>query len=203
MTVSVFGIRHHGPGSARSLLAALTELQPDVVLVEGPPEGDAVLELAAHPEIKPPVALLVYPPEAPSKAVFYPFAAFSPEWQAIRFALANAVPVRFIDLPVANRVGPDPDGARDTDGPDRRQDPIGWLATSAGESDPERWWDRMVEQRTSSRWIFSAISEAMTALREAAPEPALLEARREAHMRMAIRAAVKEGHERIAVVCGA
>jgi hypothetical protein len=208
LTISVFGIRHHGPGSARSLLAALTELRPDVVLVEGPPEGDAVVELAAHPEMRPPVALLVYPPEMPGRAVFYPFAAFSPEWQAIRYALANAVPVRFIDLPVANRVPPEPegeppDGGGDREEPDRHQDPIGWLASSAGDADPERWWERMVEQRASSEGVFAAISEAMTALREAAPEPVLLEARREAHMRQSIRAALREGHERVAVVCGA
>ena len=29
-----FGIRHHGPGSARSLLAALRRLQPDLLLME-------------------------------------------------------------------------------------------------------------------------------------------------------------------------
>jgi hypothetical protein len=205
VTVSVFGIRHHGPGSARSLLAALTELRPDAVLVEGPPEGNAVLELAGHPEIRPPVALLAYPPDAPGRAVFYPFAAFSPEWQAIRYALSGKVPVRFIDLPVAHRLALalQPEGEGQAAEPEQDGDPIGWLARSAGEVDPERWWERMVEQRASSEGVFAAISEAMTALREAAPEPVPLEARREAHMRQAIRTAVKEGRQRVAVVCGA
>jgi hypothetical protein len=206
VTVSVFGIRHHGPGSARSLLAALTGLRPDVVLVEGPPEGDAVVGLAAHPDIRPPVALLAYPPDTPGRAVFYPFATFSPEWQAIRYALASDVPVRFIDIPVAHRLAlaPEPeDEPAEPAEPDRDGDPIGWLARSAGEADPERWWERMVEQRASSEGVFAAISEAMTALRESAPEPVALEARREAHMRQAIRVAVKEGRERVAVVCGA
>jgi len=199
VTVSVFGIRHHGPGSARSLLAALRDLRPDAVLVEGPPEGDAVVELAVHPDLRPPVALLVYPPDTPRRAVFYPFATFSPEWQAIRYALGAGVPVRFIDLPVAVRLALGPD-----DEPDEPAlDPIGWLAEAAGEADPERWWERMVEQRTVAEGVFAAISEAMTALREVAPEPVPLEARREAHMRQAIRAAVKEGRERVAVVCGA
>lgn len=40
----------------------------------------------------------------PSNASFYPFALFSPEWQAIRWALARAKPVRFIDLPSAVRL---------------------------------------------------------------------------------------------------
>ena len=47
---TVFGIRHHGPGSARSLERALGELQPDAVLIEGPPEGDALLPLASEAE---------------------------------------------------------------------------------------------------------------------------------------------------------
>lgn len=34
--VSIFGIRHHGPGCARSLRRALVALQPDCVLIEGP-----------------------------------------------------------------------------------------------------------------------------------------------------------------------
>ena len=84
MSVHVFGIRHHGPGSARSLLRALQSLAPDLVLVEGPPEADALLPLAAHAEMNPPVSLLVYDPADPRRAVHYPFATFSPEWQAIR-----------------------------------------------------------------------------------------------------------------------
>ena len=43
MAVHVFGIRHHGPGCARSLAQALVELAPDVVLVEGPPEADGIV----------------------------------------------------------------------------------------------------------------------------------------------------------------
>ena len=46
MSVTVFGIRHHGPGSARSLLLALRESKPDAVLVEGPPDADGLLALA-------------------------------------------------------------------------------------------------------------------------------------------------------------
>lgn len=101
-TTHIFGIRHHGPGSARSLRDALMHLQPDCVLVEGPPEADALLPLVTNPEMHPPVAIVVYSPENPSRAVFYPFAIFSPEWQAITFALQNGVPVRFFDLPQTN-----------------------------------------------------------------------------------------------------
>lgn len=101
---TIFGIRHHGPGSARSLLHALEKLEPDLVLVEGPPEADDLLELASDPELKPPVALLIYDPDVPRRAAFYPFAVYSPEWQAIQFARRRDIPVRFMDLPHAHRL---------------------------------------------------------------------------------------------------
>src|SRR5688572_4564831 len=102
--VHIFGVRHHGPGSARSVLAALETLQPTAVLIEGPPDADDLIPMAAHQEMHPPVALLVYRPDAPKQAVFYPFAEFSPEWQAIRWALAREVVVRFMDLPQRHRL---------------------------------------------------------------------------------------------------
>lgn len=102
--LQIFGIRHHGPGSARSLRKALEALQPDIILVEGPPDAEEVIPLLAHATMEPPVALLVYAPDQPSKAVFYPFAVFSPEWQALSYGLQQAVPVRFMDLPQAHRL---------------------------------------------------------------------------------------------------
>src|SRR5262249_30479337 len=92
-------IRHHGPGSARSLVASLDKLKPDVVLIEGPPEAEPLLPLLLDEATKPPIALLLYAAEEPSLASFYPQAIFSPEWQAILFAAKNKLPVRFIDLP--------------------------------------------------------------------------------------------------------
>ena len=103
----ILGIRHHGPGSARGVLAALEEIRPQALLVEGPPDADELLPLAAHVGMRPPVALLIYRPDAPKHATFYPFAEFSPEWQAIRWALTNGVPVRFMDLPQRHRMALD------------------------------------------------------------------------------------------------
>src|SRR3954454_641663 len=98
MTTTVLGIRHHGPGSARSVRARLEDLQPNIVLVEGPSDATALIPLAADPAMRPPVALLVYAPDEPRVATFYPLAEFSPEWVAMRWALECGVPVRFIDL---------------------------------------------------------------------------------------------------------
>ena len=97
--VSVLGIRHHGPGSARSVAAELDRLRPSAVLIEGPADADPLLALAADPGMVPPVALLAYAPEAPRVSAFWPFAVFSPEWQALAWAAANGVPARFCDLP--------------------------------------------------------------------------------------------------------
>ncbi len=99
----LFGIRHHGPGSARSLVAAFETLQPDCVLIEGPPEGDALIAAVAAATMNPPVALLSYCPDDLKLATYHPFALFSPEWQALTWAQQHQVPVRFIDLAMGHR----------------------------------------------------------------------------------------------------
>lgn len=99
MSVHILGIRHHGPGSARSLRAALDELKPDAVLIEGPPDADKLIDLVDEADMEPPVALLIYAPDDTRHAVYYPFAVYSPEYQAMRWALDNAAHVRFMDLP--------------------------------------------------------------------------------------------------------
>lgn len=99
-----FGIRHHGPGCARSLLRAFDELGPDCVLIEGPPESDDLLGFVLDADMTPPVALLGYCPDEPRLAVYHPFAEFSPEWQALRWAASHGVPARFIDLPLTHEL---------------------------------------------------------------------------------------------------
>ena len=106
-TVRLFGIRHHGPGCARSLLRALEKMQPDCLLIEGPPDGESVLPFVLESGMCPPVALLVYAPDDSRRAAFYPFAEFSPEWQALRYGLGQSLPVRFMDLPIAHQFGLD------------------------------------------------------------------------------------------------
>jgi hypothetical protein len=98
VVTTILGIRHHGPGSARSVLAELGRLQPDALLVEGPSDASNLIDLIADPQMRPPVALLVYAPDEPRVATFYPMAEFSPEWVALRWALEHGVPARFIDL---------------------------------------------------------------------------------------------------------
>ena len=192
-----YGIRHHGPGSARSLREALAELGPDVVLIEGPPEADGLVGLAGDPEMAPPVALLGYVPGEPKTAAFWPFAVFSPEWQAITYALGAGIPVRFCDLPAAHQLA-----MADSRAGKPRADPVSELATAAGYDDPERWWEDVVEHVPGPA-VFGALAEAIGFLRAEDPEPDPRDAVREAHMRKVLRRTVKDGYQRIAVVCGA
>ncbi len=210
MAVRLLGIRHHGPGSARAVEAALAGAPPDIVLIEGPADAEAVLPLAADIDMRPPVALLGYVIDRPERAVFSPFASFSPEWVALTWALRAGVPVRFIDLPVKVSLAERPHGEQLalTD-ETRPTDPIADLADAAGYDDPERWWEDVVEHQHGSDPFdpFDAIAHAMTVLR-ARHEPSGQpddpdERRREAHMRQAVRAARNDGHQDIVVVCGA
>ncbi|MEU6770976.1 DUF5682 family protein [Streptomyces sp. NPDC046759] len=98
----LLGVRHHGPGSARAVRGALDAARPAAVLIEGPPEADALVPSAADPDLRPPVALLAHAVDEPGRSAFWPFAEFSPEWVAIRWALEHDVPAHFIDLPAAH-----------------------------------------------------------------------------------------------------
>ncbi|WP_436786462.1 DUF5682 family protein [Yinghuangia sp. YIM S10712] len=175
----LLGVRHHGPGSARAVAAALEAIAPDIVLLEGPPEADLLLSYAADPDMKPPIALLAHAVDDPSQAGFWPYADFSPEWVAIRYALDKGVPVRFIDLPAgctfaldrASRdAPPERQAAHEPEqAPLVRSDPIAILARVAGHDDPERWWEDAVEHRAGHgdpMAPFALLAEAMTALRE-------------------------------------
>ncbi|WP_046779194.1 DUF5682 family protein [Streptomyces yangpuensis] len=205
----LLGVRHHGPGSARAVRAALQAARPAAVLIEGPPEGDALLALAADPGMRPPVALLAHAADDPGRAAFWPLADFSPEWVAIRWAQEAGVPVRFMDLPAAHSLAAtgEADGAE----PDAvRLDPLAVLAETAGYDDPERWWEDVVEHRGTrgageeALGAFEALGEAMEALREAYGDGGhRRDLVREAYMRQRMRAARREFGDGYAVVCGA
>ncbi|SMQ18400.1 hypothetical protein SAMN06272771_4850 [Streptomyces sp. Ag82_O1-12] len=224
----LLGVRHHGPGSARAVRAALEELRPRVVLIEGPPEADALIPLAADEEMRPPVALLAHAVDEPGRSAFWPLAGFSPEWVALRWALDHDVPARFIDLPATHTLAwgsqedaEAPEGERPLDaetvaeegdtgpGPAAlRIDPLRVLAETAGYDDPERWWEDVVEHRGAGEGDalapFTALEEAMGALRETygsgGHDRDLV---REAYMRLQVRAAQREFDDAVAVVCGA
>lgn len=212
--VALLGVRHHGPGSARAVRAALDAYRPGAVLIEGPPEADALVGLASGEGMRPPVALLAHVLDDPARAAFWPFAEFSPEWVAIQWAAGHGVPVTFVDLPAAHSLAlraasdePD-DPVEDGSAQALRVDPLAVLAETAGYDDPERWWEDAVEHRSGGGddplAPFAALAEAMGALREMYGDGAGQEddPAREAHMRLRVRDA-RRAHDRVAVVCGA
>ncbi|MFN0053951.1 MAG: DUF5682 family protein [Planctomycetales bacterium] len=103
MAIHVFGIRHHGPGCARSLRKALDELRPDAIVMEGPADAQETLALAADADMRPPVAMLLYPSDEPRRAAYYPLAQFSPEWQTLQWGAGHQIPVRLMDLPQSHQ----------------------------------------------------------------------------------------------------
>ncbi|MBX5449441.1 DUF5682 family protein [Thermogemmatispora sp.] len=202
MSFHLFGIRHHGPGCARSLRAALEKLAPDLVLVEGPADAQEILPLLNHPRMVPPVALLIYRPDQPRQASYFPLTVFSPEWQTLRYALEQGIPARFIDLPLARRFGSNAQEAAVLTA-EMVDDPLSLLSLAAGYQDHELWWEQQIEQRRNAQGVFDGIREAMRVLRGGSPPRSQEDAWREAHMRQMLRQARAEGFQRIAVVCGA
>lgn len=255
MATYVLGVRHHGPGSARRVRERLEALRPDLILVEGPPEAEELLGQVAREGMKPPVALLAYEPTNPQNAVFYPFAAFSPEWQAMLYAATQGTELHFFDLPLIYRLAQTEVKAEETSEaspseaptdeateelstppteqtesstsatdeespvgvsavlpPDEEEledafispDPFDVLAEIDGLSDGEAWWSLRIESSPDGAEVFEAVSEAMTALREAFPErTSEHDLVREAWMRKQIREAERAGDRVIVVICGA
>lgn len=224
--VEVFGVRHHGPGSARSLVAALVDFQPDAVLIEGPADADPMLHWAAAAGTRPPVALLAYAPDQPTVSAFWPFAVFSPEWQALSWALRYGVEVGMCDLPAAFVLAPrdgdlfdaeegeaEDEGDIDESGPApptpggtadgaldprrwARSDPLRALAEAAGYDDAERWWDDVVESRLDGSSPFPLLLEAMAELRREVGQPSGRDAVREARREAYMRQTIRAALKR-------
>ncbi|MFD7046903.1 DUF5682 family protein [Streptomyces mirabilis] len=97
----LIGVRHHSPALAAAVPGMLSAAAPEVLLIELPEEFAPWLEYLGDPATVPPVAL------AGSRehggVVFLPFAEFSPELAAIRWAREARVPVVPFDLPLAAR----------------------------------------------------------------------------------------------------
>ncbi|HEY4788484.1 MAG TPA: DUF5682 family protein [Bacteroidales bacterium] len=207
MEVHVLGIRHHGVGSAKNLQAQLTNLKPDIILVEGSPEIGEVLSFVGTTNLVPPAAVLVYNTDDPKESVFYPFAEYSPEWVAIQYANKNSIPVRTIDLPASisferKRTSQLSQQAQETSA----RDPLSYLAEVSGFSTGEEWWEYHFEQMKSNvDEHFQGVMHAMEALRADGIKSDLDDENkyREAFMRAYIRQAQNEMFSQIAVICGA
>ncbi|MDQ2586421.1 DUF5682 family protein [Saccharothrix yanglingensis] len=101
-TPHLIGVRHHSPALASVVPALLEACEPEVLLVELPAELGEWLPHLAAPDLVAPVALSGAHRDGGAPA-FYPFADFSPELAAIRWAFRHGVEVRACDLPLALR----------------------------------------------------------------------------------------------------
>ncbi|MFF4117036.1 DUF5682 family protein [Streptomyces sp. NPDC001714] len=195
----LIGVRHHAPSLAAAVPALLDAAQPDVLLVELPAELQEWLPWLAHEETLAPVALAAAPVDGSVGPAFYPFADFSPELAAVRWAARNGVPVVACDLPLADRGWRA--GERAAQGPGRLSGALRSRLTGRPGDD---LWDRLVEA--------AAPGSAPEALRRAAlltgwalrEESAVSEVdlRREEWMRAQLAMATANG-ERAAAVVGA
>ncbi|MEV6614763.1 DUF5682 family protein [Streptomyces sp. NPDC051051] len=203
------GVRHHAPSLAAAMPALLDAAKPDVLLVELPAEMQEWLPWLGHEETRAPVALAAAPADGRGGAgpAFYPFADFSPELAAVRWANRRGVPVVACDLPLADRAW---HAGRAAAPPPGAGGPGLAAALRAGVSGRpgDDLWDRLVEATAPGSPPEALRRAALLtgwALREDAaaaggvPE---LDLRRERWMRARIARATAHG-ERAAVVVGA
>lgn len=114
--VHVFGVRHHSPRSTATLGALLDRVRPRVVLIEGPSDATPLVDVLADTKTEPPIAILGYATEGEPASALWPFAAYSPEYAALRWAVAHGAEARFIDVPTGVSLARDQVEARDDDG---------------------------------------------------------------------------------------
>lgn len=96
--MKTFGIRHFSPAGAYFLRRFLDEVKPSLVLIEGPADFDFLIDDIVSKKLVPPFAIMAYTKEAPIDTILYPFAEYSPEYQAILWARENNTECHFFDL---------------------------------------------------------------------------------------------------------
>lgn len=198
-----FPVRHHSPRAAAVLRRAFDETPPALILVEGPSDATPLIEVLVDPETRPPVAILGYRTDGTPGSTAWPFASYSPEYQALLWAKEHGVPARFIDLTVGQSLArpeaaTEPEVGAPTPGP-------GTLAAEArGLRSFDELWEAYYEAPDHDELSFrAAIMGYAESLRDGPELP--LSSARDAVMAQAIEAAIDEGHapEQIAVVAGA
>ncbi|QNS07284.1 vWA domain-containing protein [Streptomyces xanthii] len=207
----LIGVRHHAPSLAAAVPRLLDAARPDVLLVELPAETQDFLGWLADEETVAPVALAAVPePEPGADAAadrrgpaFYPFADFSPELAALRWARDAGVPVLACDLPLADRAWREPrQHGPAASGPDLRHALRDRLTGREGDD----LWDRLVEApapgATPEELRRAALLTGWALRRDAADGPGIdpLDLARESWMRGRLREASRDGRRAAAVI---
>ncbi|MEU7868877.1 DUF5682 family protein [Dactylosporangium sp. NPDC049140] len=198
----LIGVRHHSPALSVVIGELLDRFRPEVLLLELPAEFASWLRWLADPGTRAPVALAGVQ-GADGGPAFYPFADFSPELVAVRWAAKHGVEVVPCDLPLASRGW---DEARAPGVVTAHGSSFGDALRQAASGRPdEDMWDRVVEARAPGSDPEAVRRAALLmgwAMRTDAatgggvPE---LDRRREAWMRRCLAAA---GDRRVAAVVG-
>lgn len=216
--LNIFGVRHLSAGASYHLLKYLEEKDPRCILIEGPADAGDMLRHMAAKGVKPPVALLAYTTELPVETILYPFANYSPEYQAIKWGIKNKRELRFIDLPSDILLK-----LKQHDQKENREMADAFyqfhnnlyheLAVYFEEQDYESYWERHFEHNLSAGSFQKGLALQSTEIRdhvidqeaEAVPYDHSYNHVREAHMRMEIQRAINEGFkpEDIVIIVGA
>lgn len=157
VTPYLIGVRHHSPALAAVVPALLDAAGAEVVCVELPADFQPWLPYLADPAARAPLALVgSHGQDGP--VGFYPFADFSPELAAIRWARERGVDVLCCDLPLtdpgwtddttvpAAGSGRDSTTGAPVPGPLRSGYAAALSASGTGR-DGDDLWDRVVEVR--------------------------------------------------------
>ena len=140
--MKTFGIRHFSPAGAYFVRQFLDKIKPDLVLIEGPADFDFLMDDIVSKKLVPPFAIMAYTKEAPIDTILYPFAEYSPEYQAILWARENNKECRFFDLESDTMLG---FGRTDDDTKDEEiisKEP----EKNKSDVDMEGFWERNLEQ---------------------------------------------------------
>lgn len=214
--VNLFGIRHLSPAGSYHLLKCLDEIKPELVLIEGPSDANFVIDEITRKELKLPIAILCYNANPPVNSLIYPFAIYSPEYQALLWAKINKKEARFIDLPSNVKsylTSLKQNAQKDSFYADYSALLYEKIANSFDEDDYESYWERVFEQSLLKDSYINLIYEQTSMTRELCedlekkddPVSFSINALREQFMKMQIMEAIKSGvnPEKILVIVGA
>uniref|UniRef100_UPI00403EB0EA DUF5682 family protein n=1 Tax=Paenibacillus sp. FSL K6-1330 TaxID=2975292 RepID=UPI00403EB0EA len=192
--IHVFGVRHLSPAGAKHVLDFLDEINPTAVLIEGPADASGEIRHLTQATTKPPIAILAFTEELPVRTILWPFAVYSPEYQAMRWAQKRGAYAAFIDLPSSTAVcmqelrrssegeadgeelggedhgsGSGPAEPMDESRPDEKS-VYELIAELAGEYDYDMYWERSYEHNLSEGSYRKSISAFSMQMRELSEE---------------------------------
>ena len=205
----IFGVRHFSPAGAYYVREYLDKLKPKIVLIEGPSDFNDLMSEIVGKNVSPPIAIMAYTLEAPIQTIVYPFAEFSPEYQAILWAKENKVECRFCDLPSSIFLGIENAKEKNEEQGESLNSFIHRKIDEYSEdTDSEVFWERVMEQASDYNAYYRGARDYGKNLRELTLSNTLSDAKniiREAYMSKVVSDVCSEGYkiDEIAMIVGA